>query len=503
VFWAVYFHAGAADEGGGRFATVLSDRLRAEMARVRADRYPGQPFVIDERGRPDRIVNLFFASRGFRGYAASTRKKYALSIALWLNFCGTRELTWDGAEPDDVADYKFWRMTDQGNPARVGGSAMHGDIAAITALYRWAAIRHGVFNPVLRREVLASGWRGDSCRAAVPRQASHAAVEPAGVRDRNVKWLDPAAVRRWVDVGLRGFDLDGRECDSSRNRTGSRDAAFAGFLYGTGLRVSEAASLLDLELPDDCDPGRAYFTCRLAAACAKGHRSRLWWLPRPALSEVLAYVEGQRAVAVTRAQREGRYERLTGIRIVEGVHNARRLALSGPGGAGSVPLDELGPASRLRLFRRTDRGLEPAALWLNESGMPRSAWAWQTTFRTASERMGRAGLPWFRCTPHMLRHSFALRWYSVGRLLWDRRLAHLTEDEQRDFRVQFGDTWQFVQTLLGHVHPQTTVDIYLEPFKSLEVELLLECAAELPLPGLMRSIFESDRRILHDPAAVR
>jgi integrase len=500
VLWTVYFHAGALSDDSGRFAPTLSGRPKAEVARVRADRYPGQPFVLDELGRPDRIVNMFFASRGFRSSAAGTRKKYALSVALWLNFCGTRELGWDGAGPDDVADFKFWRMTDEGNPARVGGSAMHGDIAAITALYRWAAIRHGIPNPVLRREVLAHGWSRDSSRA-IPEKASHAAAEPAGVRDRNVKWLDPAAVRRWIDVGLRGFDLDGREPDSTRNRTGSRDAAFADLLYGTGLRVSEAASLLDLELPDDSDAGRAYFTCRLSAACAKGHRSRLWWLPRSALSEVLAYVEGQRAEAVIRAQREGRYERLVGLRIVEGVAGGRRLALTGSGGTESVPLDELGPDCRLRLFRRTEHGVEPAALWLNENGMPRSAQAWQTTFRTANERLGKAGLPWFRCTPHMMRHSFALRWYAVGRLLWDRRLAHLTENEQRDFRAQFGDTWQFVQTLLGHAHPQTTVDIYLEPFKSLEVGLLLECAAELPLSGLMRAIFETDSRILHDPAA--
>ena len=106
-------------------------------------------------------------------------------------------------------------------------------------------------------------------RAAQARAGSHAVAEPAGVRDRDVKWLDPAAVRRWVDVGLRGLLLDGHEPYSSRNRTGSRDAAFADFLYGTGLRVSEGASLLDVELPDDGDPGRVYFTCRLAGECAK------------------------------------------------------------------------------------------------------------------------------------------------------------------------------------------------------------------------------------------
>ena len=82
-------------------------------------------------------------------------------------------------------------------------------------------------------------------------------------------------------------------------------------------------------------------------------------------------MEGQRAEAVRRAQREGRYEQLAGIRVVEDFRSSRRLVLSVPGGRESVPLDGLGPAGRLRLFRRTDGGLEPLALWLNQDGMPR------------------------------------------------------------------------------------------------------------------------------------
>lgn len=35
------------------------------------------------------------------------------------------------------------------------------------------------------------------------------------------------------------------------------------------------------------------------------------------------------------------------------------------------------------------------------------------------------------------------------------------------------------------------------------MELLLECIKDLPLSGLMRAIFESDKRILHDPAVAR
>jgi site-specific recombinase XerC len=128
-------------------------------------------------------------------------------------------------------------MTDAANPARVSGAAFHGDLAAIAAFYRWLEERRGATSPVLRRELRRSGY---AYTAGVPR--SEVAAAPAGVRDRNVKWLDPAAVRRWVDMGLRGLDCDGREEPGTRNRTGTRDAAFAELLYGSGLRVSVLAA---------------------------------------------------------------------------------------------------------------------------------------------------------------------------------------------------------------------------------------------------------------------
>jgi alpha-ketoglutarate-dependent taurine dioxygenase len=49
--------------------------------------------------------------------------------------------------------------------------------------------------------------------------------------------------------------------------------------------------------------------------------------------------------------------------------------------------------------------------------------------------------------------------YSVGKLLYDARFAHLDGEELRDFRVQFGDTWQLVQTMLGHRSVTTTMDV--------------------------------------------
>ena len=50
---------------------------------------------------------------------------------------------------------------------------------------------------------------------------------------------------------------------------------------------------------------------------------------------------------------------------------------------------------------------------------------------------------------------------------YEQRFAHLDSEEQKDFREQFGDTWDLVATMLGHSNPQTTRSHYLEPFRAL------------------------------------
>ncbi|MDT9694821.1 hypothetical protein [Streptomyces sp. P17] len=99
------------------------------------------------------------------------------------------------------------------------------------------------------------------------------------------------------------------------------------------------------------------------------------------------------------------------------------------------------------------------------------------------------------------RHSFALRWYSVGRLLYERQVAHLNAEEVRDFRAQFGDTWYLVKTLLGHADVTTTMDTYLEPFRDLDVSLLIEHAHGFALSALMASMFATHPQVLSDPLA--
>lgn len=450
----------------------------------------GDLYLVRDDGKVDPRVGAYLRSRHWRNFAASSRERYVRSLAVWFTFLDTLPKSWSSATDDDLDAFKEWRITSQDNARRVEGASFNVDLAAIADFHDWAMKKFGVPTPVVR-DSRASSRRGGA-RNGPSGSASAPAARPRAVRDRNVKWLEPRAVSRWISLALMGLDLDGAETMKVRN--GARDAAYAMTLFGSGLRRTEGASLLTLELERLLDAPQMYTSHALAAACAKGGEARRWWLPRDARSGLLNYVQIDRTEAVERAQRAGRYARAP--HVVEAV-SARGVATISSGAVTrKAPLGSIGPSERMELFVHGVDGIEPAMLWLNENGMPRPASAWSKTFDVGNERVNKLGLQWFSCTPHMLRHSFAFRWYCVARLLWDRRLDHLTEREARDFRAQFGDTWNFVQMLLGHKSPETTRNIYLEPFKVLEVEMLMEVASGVPLSGLMERLIDVDPRIL-------
>ncbi|MFL5342549.1 MAG: site-specific integrase, partial [Gemmataceae bacterium] len=131
------------------------------------------------------------------------------------------------------------------------------------------------------------------------------------------------------------------------------------------------------------------------------------------------------------------------------------------------------------------------------------AHGWQHTFTGANARIAALGLQDFSATAHMMRHSFALKWFSIGKLVNASRLAHLDEEEVKDFREQFGNSWHLVQTMLGHRRVETTKNVYLEPFRKLDVELLLAHAAGFPVIQFMAEAFASHPQVRTDPMAAR
>lgn len=494
--WRVFFHRRRrpiGEDGAGFDEVVLQhcEVLDRAAARLRE----GQPLFVGPDGVVDVRINRWFDSDEICGLSRATWRKYAYSLRTWLNFLIVFGAGWDETDRHAHEAFKVWRLMDERNPRRVSAGTFHHDLVALKLFYVWAATEFGVVNPIRLR-----GRIGD--RMAWLSRGTHAGrpvTAPSAIRDRDVKWFDPNGFERYRDVGLMGLDIDGRDRSDGRGRNGQRDGAFADGLYGTGLRLQEWGSILSIELPAD-NPGRQFRTCSLASATAKYGRGRQYWMPRTVVSAVLSYVEGERATAVRRAQHAGRYDRVPDGQLVTDALGARRLRLRDDGGRVSeVSIDSLDPLARRSMFVETASGREPAALWLNEDGMPRDPHGWSHTFQRANTRLARMGFTGFAGSAHMLRHSFALRWYSVGRLLFEARYGYLSEQETRDFREQFGSAWDLVQLMLGHADPRTTQEIYLEPFRSLELELLMLHAAQAAVPELMSTVLSGDRRVLTDP----
>jgi len=151
----------------------------------------GQPFLIGPLGRPDLRVNTFFTSSRMLACSGDTNRKYAYTLAAWLNFLARLPSvkTWDKVEEEDIENYKFWRMTDTANPRRVTGGTWHGDLAALDQFYSWASRKYSISNPIDRRTQQFRHRQGASYQRDDDDQTVRTA-EPAGVRDRDVKWFE-------------------------------------------------------------------------------------------------------------------------------------------------------------------------------------------------------------------------------------------------------------------------------------------------------------------------
>ncbi|MGH3533183.1 MAG: site-specific integrase [Pseudonocardiaceae bacterium] len=443
----------------------------------------GTPVIVGASGRVDPRVNLFFRAGSMADRSLLTWRRYAYALVVWLGFLAVVGRDWHEATPADVEAFKHWRLTDLGNDDRVAPTSFDTDRAALNSFYGWASARYGMANPVPTVPA-RSGWRLHGSDAGLERaRGTRDPIRPAGSTRHQVKWMLRPAFEQWRDIGLRGYGFDGLRRRGWRGGCEDRDAAFVDGLYGTGLRLREWASVLDVELP--LAGGERFPKTWLSAACIKGGRQgRFYRIPRTVLASVASYtdpLEGSRMEAIRRAQQAGRYELLP-VRIVTGDNpRSRVLQVTGPGGTSTLPVDVIGPDERRLLFRRTPQGLEPLSLWLTPGGLPKKVYGWEDTFQAANTRVAaawvRAGGEERECPlwarPHMARHSFALKWFSILSVVWEQRLAGFSSEEMKDLRDQFGDIWYQLATLLGHRDPMTARNVYLEPFTALEVDYLM------------------------------
>jgi site-specific recombinase XerD len=417
----------------------------------------GTPFLIDPTGRYDSALNRYFqvymSAEPLNTQAAAAYDLKRFVAFLWDNRAGK---TWREATPEDRAAYARWRLMDSRGP-RVELVTWDREVATVNKFYRWA-VRQGYVaaNPIIQRESRSrEPWRQDS--GETPAEYSH-----QGPR-HDMAWMPPATYRQWRDVGVRGFTVAGLADRSFRGRYASRNATYADFMVRTGLRLSEQTSLSLYDVPEIV-PGVLNARTWLPRAIAKGGSARHIYIPASVLKDVWDYVEMERADAVEQARQQGIYQRIRDPLLIE--DRSRPFVLMD---GKQQKLGKLKPAERRRLLICTDDGgLEPAALWLNESGMPSERSCWQDVFKAANRRCVRLGLQ-LRCHPHMLRHSFAV---ITLEQLWRghiQELAAMTPNQRQTYQMVFGDPLRWVQMRLGHRFIQTT-QRYLHTLQELEME---------------------------------
>ncbi|GAA5766174.1 tyrosine recombinase XerC [Streptosporangium roseum] len=425
----------------------------------RRDVLDGQPFLLSPQGEYDVALNRYFEQIGMATAPWNTQAAHARDLRNFLDFLWANRggRPWREATPEDRAAYERWRRKDPAGP-RVEPTTWDREVATVNAFFAWV-VRQGYIevSPIVQRESRDRRSRpGRRSTQTTPAEASH-----TGAR-RHVEWLTPGMYRRWRDIGIRGHTPDGALDPSFRGRFASRNAAFTDLMIRTGLRISEQIGLSLYELPRT-QAGILNSRTWLPAPIAKWGSARYVYIPTGVLRDIWDYVEIERADAVERARDLGLYERIVEPLLIEDPSQpVVRI------GGRRLPLTKLRQAERARVLVRTDHGWEPAALWLNESGLPGSAAGYRELFKDANRRCRRHGLT-VSTHPHGLRHSFAVIELEH---LWRGHLEQLQETNPQarmTYQRVYGDPLLWVSCRLGHRSIETSA-IYLHTLQELEME---------------------------------
>jgi site-specific recombinase XerD len=240
--------------------------------------------------------------------------------------------------------------------------------------------------------------------------------EPSDLKERGtssqaVRALSGAEFRQFVGAA-----------DSQRMRAGCHTC------MGTGIRVAELATLKVSDVPDPESPkhkGRSYLQSRIVG---KGQKERTIYWPIHAVKAVAHYVHHERAIAV-----EALVER-----VRRGEIRLEDTYLTQPKGIGATP-----------------RERPEAPLWVAENGDPLSYNRWGKDFARIREKSG------VYCSPHYLRHSYAI--VTLSMLIKAQIRQEIIESQlgTPGQKRYFMDPLREVQQRLGHVSIETTM-VYLD-----------------------------------------
>ncbi len=456
-----------------RSGVAATPRLGDAAAGVldRAAAREGHPFILSPDGSYDLQLNRFLRElEGWGVRSAHSVEAYARDLTLFCRFLHQRrggKLIWE-AGPDDLFAYRRARREVEG--FRVAASTWNRFIAAVDKWAQWA-VHEGLLETAPFRYV----------ERTVPTPRGPAAVRVNTAREVDeeslpVQFLPYVDYLLWRDVGLRGQLPDGRPDPRWRGRNGERNAVFADLLVGTGMRLTEAASLLVTEVPPLVER-RLVGDLHLPATITKRGRARTVFVSRRTLRALHAYLDVERDELVQRRLAAGAYADAGDALVVGG---ASRHGLTLAGESRCRPYSRITIEERRRLVRADAAGRPgaPLWLWLGEDGHPLRRETWQAAFQRANERCARFGLD-LSASPHLLRHVFAV--HMLGLLL--RQTVRALQGSQRATvtgeqvkRLLVGDPLRKLQLLLGHKHVATTY-AYLDVLDEAQ-EIVLSALAD-------------------------
>jgi site-specific recombinase XerD len=218
-----------------------------------------------------------------------------------------------------------------------------------------------------------------------------------------------------------------------RSRNGGRDKAFADTLLSTGLRLSEGNALTIGQIPDpEASRYKGIKTIPFQIT-GKGRKTRRIRFPKSTLREIEIYKGEDRANALARWRSRCTKQKSSKIK-------------------------------------------EPDALWLTERGTPMSTARWEEVFAEARSICG------IHCTPHMLRHTYAI--YTLSALI-EKTICSVNELRLKgldQYSKLIHNPLRKLADLLGHRHITTTF-LYLdfiEQCESVVDDAIAEWNKEIP-----------------------
>ena len=385
---------------------------------------PGFPFLVEEPTR--RIVEpvlLYLCDRHLRRngvWVRNTARAAAEDLHDWWSYLSEYSLAWNEIRREDVELYRDAMLSTVSphthQPYAVG--TVRRRVGTVLAFYEWARQR-GWLDPVLSHDDIRRIPRAIDTDAL-------AHLHPSSGRMKGSRMLPPH--RSSPDDTVRPFtarDYRKVACELGPLPSGragdprsSRDRLAAEVCLNTGMRVDEVSHLLVWQILDlRPDRDRPYGVCAMTISKTKGSRPRKVLFPNWLVTEVLAYIEGERAECVE--------------------------------------------AARARWLKH--RADTPGALFVNRMdsghhvGKPMRSASFQEAFRRAVLDAGLAhtvrcidpthGEPYLAKAAdhsvHDLRHTFAVWTYHAER------------------EAGNAEPWKKLQALLGHRHLSTTLSTYL------------------------------------------